>query len=182
MDAEVFYQTRSEQIAKAMTSYENARTAYQQSLSAALAEDDPDKRQVLLQNVTQQNQNLTTIVQGILTALETAQQDAGVPTDATSQDLANQLESYKQQLDTIHRHGDHIQKLRELLNQATSSANAAQSYYFGYLIAILVLLVAILVMFLFSGRGDADMGSSLPSGPAPMGGIQVPGTLSFSTP
>jgi hypothetical protein len=183
MDAEVFYETRSEQIAKAMTSYENARQSYQQSLSAALAEDDPDKRQTLLQNVAQQNQSLSTIIQGILSALQSGEQDAGVPTGATSEDLSRQLEAYQRQLDTIQKYGDHIQKLRELLSEATTSANTAQAYYFGYLIAILVLLVAILIMFLFSSSsGSSDMGSALPAGPAPMGGIQVPGTLSFTTP
>lgn len=176
MDVSSYEQTHSEQLAKAMSQYENARQAYMQSLNAALDEQDPAQRATLLQGVVQQNQQLMTIIQSIVSYIDTGSQELKTSAADTGKTLKQQLETYKHQLDSIQRHGDQIQKLRELLSQATSATKTAESYYFGYLIAILVLVALILVMFLFSKKGDADMGSSLP---AP-GSVNIPGTLSFA--
>jgi hypothetical protein len=168
MDADVFARTRDEQISRAMTSYQNARQGYQQSLEAALDEQDAGKRAALLQSVVQQNQQLTTIVQGILQSLKTTEDPV------TSEKLESQLEVYRKQLGAIGRSGDHIDKLKNLLNQATQSATVAQGYYVGYLFAIL-LLVLIVLMFLFyssPGRGG--------EGPPAASSISIPGRFSFT--
>lgn len=175
MDVSSYEQTHSEQLSKAMSQYENARQAYMQSLNAALDEQDPSQRASLLQGVVQQNQQLITIVQSIVSYIDSGSQELKDSAATTGKTLRDQLETYKKQSEAIQRHGDQIQKLRELLSQATEATKTAETYYFGYLIAILVLIALILVLFLFSKKGDADMGSSLPAG-----SISVPGTFSFS--
>jgi hypothetical protein len=175
MDVSSYEQTHSEQLSKAMSQYENARQAYMQSLNAALDEQDPSQRASLLQGVVQQNQQLITIVQSIVSYIDSGSQELKDSAATTGKTLRDQLETYKKQSEAIQRHGDQIQKLRELLSQATAATKTAETYYFGYLIAILVLIALILVLFLFSKKGDSDMGSSLPAG-----SINVPGTFSFS--
>lgn len=177
MDVQVFQQTRSEQIAKAMASYENARQGYQQTLTAALSEQDPAQRQVLLQSVATQNQQLQSIVEVIQGQLAVGDQTIQDYASSTGQSLEEQLQTYKQQLDALQSHGDRIQKLQDLVSQTSAEVTKAESYYFGYLIAILVLIVLLLGFFLFSKTGDADLGSAVP---APAGGISVPGTFQFT--
>ncbi len=173
----MFQETRSEQIARAMTSYENARQGYQQTLNAALAEPDPAQRQQLLSSVATQNQQLQNIVQVISGQLNTGEQELQDYASATGQSLDEQLKTYRHQLETLQKHGDQTQKLQELLAQSTAEVTKAETYYFGYLVAILVLIVLLLGFFLFSKKGDSDLGSALPT---PAGGISVPGTFQFT--
>ena len=84
---------------------------------------------------------------------------------------------FHHQLETLQKHGDQTQKLQELLAQSTAEVTKAETYYFGYLVAILVLIVLLLGFFLFSKKGDSDLGSALPT---PAGGISVPGTFQFT--
>jgi predicted PurR-regulated permease PerM len=177
MDVQVFQQTRSEQISKAMSSYENARQGYQQTLNAALAEQDPAQRQVLLQSVATQNQQLQSIIEVIQGQLTTGNQTLQDYASSTGESLEQQLQTYKNQLNALQSHGDRIQKLQELLAQSNTQVTKAESYYFGYLIAVLVLIVLLLGFFLFSKKGDADMGSSIRS---PASGISLPGTFQFT--
>jgi hypothetical protein len=177
MDVQVFQQTRSEQIAKAMASYENARQGYQQTLNAALAEQDPAQRQVLLQSGATQNQQLQSIIEVIQGQLAVGNQTLQDYSSSTGQSLEEQLQTYKQQLDALQSHGDRVRKLQDLLAQTSADVTKSESYYFGYLIAILVLIVLLLGFFLFSKRGDSDLGSAVS---APGGGISVPGTFQFT--
>lgn len=177
MDVQVFQQTRSEQIAKAMASYENARQGYQQTLNAALSEQDPSQRQTLLQSVATQNQQLQSIVEVIQGQLAVGDQTLQDYASSTGQSLEEQLQTYKQQLDALQSHGDRIQKLQDLVSQTGAAVTKAESYYFGYLVAILVLIVLLLGFFLFSKKGDSDFGSAVPG---PSGGISVPGTFQFT--
>ena len=169
MDADVFARTRDEQISRAMTSYQNARQGYQQSLEAALDEQDAGKRAALLQSVVQQNQQLTTIVQGILQSLKTTEDPL------TSEKLESQLEVYRKQLGAISKSGDHMDKLRDLLNQATQSATVAQGYYVGYLFAILLLVLIVLMFLFYSSPGGGGGG-----GPPVASSISIPGRFSFT--
>lgn len=178
MDVQVFQETRSEEIARAMTSYENARQGYQQTLNAALAEPDPVQRAQLLGNVATQNQQLQNIIQVISGQLNAGEQELQDYTSATGQSLDEQLKTYRHQLDTLQKHGDRNQQLQELLAQSTTDVTKAETYYYGYLVAILVLIVLLLGFFLVSKKGDADLGSALPGSPA--GGISVPGTFQFT--
>lgn len=177
MDVQVFQQTRSEQIAKAMSSYENARQAYQQTLTAALSEQDPAQRQTLLQSVATQNQQLQGIIEVIQGQLAVGNQTLQDYSSSTGQSLEEQLITYKHQLDALQTHGDRVQKLQDLLAQSTAQVTKAEQYYFGYLIAILVLIVLLLGFFLVSRSGDADFGSAVPG---PAGGISLPGTFQFT--
>lgn len=176
MDVQVFQETRSEQIAGAMASYTNARQGYLQSLNAALSEPDPATRQTLLQSVAAQNQQLQSIVEVIQGQLSAGTQELQQGT-ATGQTLDQQLQDYKHQLSALQSSGDRVQKLQELLSQSTAAVSKAESYYFGYLIAILILILLLLVFFVMSKSGDADLGSSVPG---PSGGISVPGTFQFT--
>lgn len=177
MDVKVFQETRSEQIARAMSSYENARQGYQQTLNAALAEPDPAQRQQLLASVATQNQQLQNIVQVISGQLSAGEQELQDYASATGQSLDEQLKTYRHQLETLQKHGDRNQQLQELLAQSTADVTKSETYYFGYLVAILVLIVLLLGFFLFSKKGDADLGSAVPT---PAGGISVPGTFQFT--
>ena len=167
MDADVFARTRDEQISRAMTSYQNARQGYQQSLEAALDEQDAGKRAALLQSVVQQNQQ-TTIVEGILQSLKTTEDPL------TSEKLESQLEVYRKQLGAISKSGDHMDKLKNLLNQATQSATVAQGYYVGYLFAILLLVLIVLMFLFYSSPGGGG------GGPPAASSISIPGRFSFT--
>jgi predicted PurR-regulated permease PerM len=180
MDTAVFQKTRETQLASAMSQYENAHNAYQQLLRSAAAEQDPTTRSTMIQQLQQQNQRLSTVVSGILTAIQQGQQESQQigPLGSTEQKLQQQLETYRKEMDDLNNARNDIQKLRNLLQETQQSATRAEQYYFGYLIAILILLVVILVMFLFGGgKAAEDMGSALPQQPL----FQVPATVNIAS-
>lgn len=176
----MFQKTRETQLASAMSQYQNARTAYEQLLNSAASEQDPTTRATMVQQLQQQNQQLSTVVSGILTAIQAGQEQSQQlgPIGSTEQTLQQHLETYHKQMDELSKARNDASKLRSLLDQTQQAASRAEGYYFGYLIAILVLLVAILVMFMFGGKKAAeDLGSALPSQPL----IQVPATLNIAS-
>lgn len=181
MDVSAFQKTREAQLTQAMSQYENAHNAYQQLLKSASAEQDPTTRSTMIQQLIEQNQKLSTIVSGILTAIQSGQQEEQKlgPLGSTEQKLQNQLESYRKQMDELSHARNDTNKLRNLLQQTEQSATRAEGYYFGYLIAILILLVVILVMFMFGGKkATEDLGSALPAQPL----FQIPATINVSGP
>lgn len=180
MDTAVFQKTREAQLTSALSQYQNARNAYEQLLNSAAVEQDPTTRATMVQQLIQQNQQLSTVVTGILTAIQSGQQEAEKlgPLGSTEQKLQSQLEDYRKQMDELNQARNDMSKLRNLLQQTEQSATRAEGYYFGYLIAILILLIVVLVMFMFGGKKAAeDLGSALPSEPL----IQVPATLNVSS-
>lgn len=181
MDVSAFQKTREAQLTQAMSQYENAHNAYQQLLKSASVEQDPTTRSTMVQQLMQQNQQLSTVVNGILTAIQSGQQQEQQlgPLGSTEQKLQTQLEEYRKQMDELSNARNDLNKLRNLLQQTEQSAGRAEGYYFGYLIAILILLVAILAMFMFGGKKAAeDLGSALPAQPM----IQLPATINVSAP
>lgn len=180
MDSAAFQKTRETQLASAMSQYENARNAYEQLLNSAAAEQDPTTRATMVQQLIEQNQKLSTIVSGILTALEAGQQESQKlgQLGSTEEKLQSQLEEYRKHMDELNNARNDASKLQNLLQQTKQSLSRAEGYYFGYLIAILILLVVILVMFMFGGKKAAeDLGSALPSQPM----FQLPATLNVSS-
>lgn len=176
----MFQKTRETQLASAMSQYQNARNAYEQLLNSAATEQDPATRTTMVQQLQQQNQQLSTIVSGILTAIQTGEQQSEQlgPLGTTEQTLQQHLDTYRQQMSELSKARNDSSKLRNLLEQTNQAASRAEGYYFGYLIAILVLLVLILVMFMFGGKKAAeDLGSALPAQPL----IQLPATLNIAS-
>lgn len=181
MDVSVFQKTRETQLASALSQYQNARNAYQQLLNSAAIEQDPATRTTMVQQLIQQNQQLSTIVSGILTAIQSGQEESEKlgPLGSTEQTLQNQLEEYRKHMDELGNARNDISKLQNLLQQTRESLGRAEGYYFGYLIAILILLVVILILFLFGGKKVAeDMGSALPEEPV----FQIPVSLKLGAP
>lgn len=164
MDIRAFEQTRSEQLSKALQAYEFAYQSYYDTLQRASQERDVAKRTAMIQTIREQNIQLVMIVRGIVQHME---KDEKNKKTSTYKDLQDDLNRYKKDVETLNNKKSDIQQLKEILNQTKASEAVAESYYFGYLIAILCLLLLVLVLFLIGGASNKDVGSALPEGPAP---------------
>ena len=167
MDVRVASESHSQEVQQALQSYENARFGYLRNLRLALEETDSAKRAVLMQSVTQQNQNLINAAETIIRITGDSKNGTSA---ATVEDLKKQLVAYRKQLESINQNSGRVLQLQELMNQTKSSSTLAETYYFGYLIAILIFILLIILLFLVSslnGGDGGDVGSALPSGPVP---------------
>lgn len=174
--AQVFQQERQLQIEEAMRNYQTTHQIYEDKLRAALAEQDVTKRATLVQEASAKNNELTTIVQGIITAIKNA--NSGNDTEQ-SVDLKDKVDEYKRQLAIINQSSDRTQTLNSLLTDLSHSSSSYENYYIGYAVAVLILIIMLIILFMTTGGGGnggdgggGDFGSSvLPGGPSP---IRVP--------
>ena len=128
-----------------MTKYKNARASYVALLKTIYAENDPNKRNVSIEQLRIQNQTLIGIAQTLL-----SQWDAVNRTPATNQSLSelkDDLVRYKQDLETMKGLKDETTRLNMMYADITGDVSANRITYYTYIIVVFILLLLVFVLF-----------------------------------
>jgi hypothetical protein len=168
----VYRETRLADLQRASDEYEVAKQNYQRLVRVAVSEQDPVKRDEILRTIEAENQRLTRVVEGLLTAFSQTQEYMN-STDTPTIDLQAELDAYKQQLDAIHADQDKVVQLNTVLNTYSYQNDSDRQTYYGYIIAVLVMLVIVFILFVFSYVFGS--GSITTSTPATLTGLDAPG-------
>jgi translation initiation factor 2B subunit (eIF-2B alpha/beta/delta family) len=143
MEIQAFQESRKAQLDDFMKQYEDLKTKYSASISAAIAERNVSAQQTLIQKVLDTNNSLSTLVKNIIGALTAG--DSSVDTKTLNQ-LTADLIKYQQEYKELLQTNDQLQTLKML--QATSSGDlqTAVMMYNWYLIALGILCVVVVVL------------------------------------
>lgn len=150
MSANLYEQTRKADLQRALSEYRDAKDNYQRLVRIALDEKDPARRSEEMQAITQENARLQRVVEGLMAAYS----EGKLADDPDAQniviDLEQELENFKKRLGDVQQNKDTVVQLQTVLSTLNSDTEKERSIYYGYIIAILVLLVTVFVLFVLS--------------------------------
>ena len=166
MDAGVFQQTRNVELATAMRQYKETKDGYERLVRRALMDPDPASKAQYTQGILAENQRLTNIVQQLIQMYQDGQAEVG---GNTIQELEDDVQKYRKHFLEMQATNDANLKFQKMLSSAQSSTTAAKTYYIGYIVAVLVLVIGLLMSFFFIGQAPslADTVVSAIETPAP---------------
>ena len=137
--------TSTSTIEDTMALYQSTRTSYGTLLASVYAETDSAKRNLLILEVQAQNRVLVNIAQTLM-----SQWEALARTPATNQSLSelqNDLEQYRQDLETMKGVKDETTKLSMMYANITGDVSANRTVYYFYIVVVFVLLLLVFVLF-----------------------------------
>jgi hypothetical protein len=147
MSANLFEKTRKVDLDKATAAYQDAKGNYQRLVRQAIAEPDATKRQDILNAIQSENARLTTVVNGL--ASEWKQYNTENEEDSPI-DLDEEVSKFKEDLEMLRHNRDEVSKLNILYNTLTQGNATSKTTYYGYIVAVLILLVVVFVLFIIS--------------------------------
>jgi hypothetical protein len=132
-----------------MAQYRAARADYVNMLKTVYTQTDSARRAAIIESLKSRNQRLVGIAQSMLGIWTTLN---STPTsNQTLNDLQQDLVKYQQDLETLKGYKDENTKLNMIYADMTGDVTANRFVYFGHIIVILILLVAVFVMFVLRG-------------------------------
>jgi DNA repair exonuclease SbcCD ATPase subunit len=133
---------------RATREYRNAKQNYQRLVRLALDESNAAARQSRFQAIRNENARLVHIVENLVQAWNAIpdHDDAQENVD----DLNNDLEEFKRQLESLHRGRDTIVQLESVLSSFVTKNESMRNTYYWYIIAVLLSLVSVFVFFVIS--------------------------------
>lgn len=135
----------SPNIDSTMAQYQTARAKYVQLLKSLYAEQDPDKRTPIMQNIRSQNSILVGIANTLLGQWDTLNRTPA--TNQTLSELNQDLVQYKQDLETMKTLKDETTKLNMIYANKTGDVAENRIKYFIYIIVVLILLILVFLLF-----------------------------------
>jgi cell shape-determining protein MreC len=135
-----------------MAQYRAAREDYVNMLKTVYTQRDTATRSAIIESLKSRNQRLVGIAQSMLGIWRTL---SSTPTsNQTLNDLQQDLVKYQQDLETLKGYKDENTKLNMIYADMTGDVTANRIMYFGHVIVILILLVAVFVMFVLRGISE----------------------------
>jgi hypothetical protein len=170
MDAGVYQQTRSVELATAMRQYKETKDGYERLVRRALLDPDPASKAQYTQGILAENQRLTSIVQQLIQMYQDGQAEIG---GDTIKDLEEDIQKYRKHFLEMQATYDTNLKFQKMLSTAQSGATSAKTYYIGYIVSVLILVIGLLMSFFFIGQAPsiADTVVAAIETPAPDGGL-----------
>jgi len=167
MDAGVYQQTRNVELATAMRQYKETKDGYERLVRRALLDPDPASKAQYIQGILAENQRLTNIVQQLIQMYQDGQAEIGGGN--TIQELEEDINRYRKHFIEMQAMYDTNLKFQKLLSTAQTSTTTAKTYYIGYIVSVLVLVIGLLMSFFFIGQAPslADTVVSAIETPAP---------------
>ena len=145
-----------------MREYAKARKEYTDLLKSIYAETDVTKRATLINKLEKQNEKLVAIA-GVLRDMwnSLTRNDR---TNRSISDLDNDLEKYKQDIQSLQMANDEHTRLTMVYTDMNSGAVRDRATYFVHIIVVFILLIFTFVMFVM--RGVSSVASGVTSGVA----------------
>ena len=134
MDIKNFQDRRNQKLLDFNERFDFLKQEYIQTLNMTLLEEDPTKQPILVSRVQQLNTQMTDELREIITEL-TKQQDQ----EGSIDDLTKQLIQYQKDYAEIQQSQDKLTTLKLIKNSTSQTLNEAQTMYWVYLIALILL-------------------------------------------
>jgi len=147
MSADLFEQTRRTDLERATKEYAAAKENYQRLVRLALQERDPVKREEQIKAIQAENARLVRVVEGLIAIHNEGSDEKDYE---KAQDLDQEIAEFQHDLELLQTKQDTITQLRGVLSTLTAENDSAKSTYYGYIIAVLVLLVVVFLFFVYS--------------------------------
>jgi DNA repair exonuclease SbcCD ATPase subunit len=139
MDIKNFQDRRNQKLLDFNKRFDFLKQEYIQTLNMALLEEDPENQPILISRVQQLNTQMTDELREIITEL-TKQQDQ----EGSINDLTQQLIQYQKDYAEIQQSQDKLTTLKLIKNSTSQTLNEAQTMYWVYLIALILLTFLII--------------------------------------
>jgi len=139
MDIKNFQDRRNQKLLDFNERFDFLKQEYTQTLNMTLLEEDPTKQPILISRVQQLNTQMTDELREIITEL-TKQQDQ----EGSIDDLTKQLIQYQKDYAEIQQSQDKLTTLKLIKNSTSQTLNEAQTMYWVYLIALILLTFLII--------------------------------------
>jgi hypothetical protein len=139
MDIKNFQDRRNQKLLDFNERFDFLKQEYIQTLNMTLLEEDPTKQPILVSRVQQLNTQMTDELREIITEL-TKQQDQ----EGSIDDLTKQLIQYQKDYAEIQQSQDKLTTLKLIKNSTSQTLNEAQTMYWVYLIALILLTFLII--------------------------------------
>jgi hypothetical protein len=139
MDIKNFQDRRNQKLLDFNERFDFLKQEYTQTLNMTLLEEDPTKQPILVSRVQQLNTQMTDELREIITEL-TKQQDK----EGSIDDLTQQLIQYQKDYAEIQQSQDKLTTLKLIKNSTSQTLNEAQTMYWVYLIALILLTFLII--------------------------------------
>jgi len=134
MDIKNFQDRRNQKLLDFNERFDFLKQEYIQTLNMTLLEEDPTKQPILVSRVQQLNTQMTDELREIITEL-TKQQDQ----EGSIDDLTKQLIQYQKDYAEIQQSQDKLTTLKLIKNSTSQTLNEAQTMYWVYIIALILL-------------------------------------------
>lgn len=139
MDIKNFQDRRNQKLLDFNERFDFLKQEYTQTLNMTLLEEDPKNQPLLVSRVQQLNTQMTDELREIITEL-TKQQDQ----EGSIDDLTQQLIQYQKDYAEIQQSQDKLTTLKLIKNSNSQTLNEAQTMYWIYLIALILLTFLII--------------------------------------
>jgi len=150
MNASLFEQTRMAELQQATRDYADAKQNYQRLVRSALQEPDSAKRVEDMKAIEAENARLITIVKVLMTAWSEGDLEQNELAKQKVIDLENELASFEEQTSKLAGKRDMIDQLKTVLSTLMNENASTKKTYYGYIVAILVLLIIVFIFFVYS--------------------------------
>jgi DNA repair exonuclease SbcCD ATPase subunit len=139
MDIKNFQDRRNQKLLDFNERFDFLKQEYTQTLNMTLLEEDPTKQPILVSRVQQLNTQMTDELREIITELTKQQEQEG-----SIDDLTQQLIQYQKDYAEIQQSQDKLTTLKLIKNSNSQTLNEAQTMYWVYLIALILLTFLII--------------------------------------
>jgi hypothetical protein len=139
MDIKNFQDTRNQKLIDFEKRFDFLKQEYTNALNMTLLEEDPKNQPLLVSRVQQLNTQMTDELREIITELTKQQEQEG-----SIDDLTQQLIQYQKDYAEIQQSQDKLTTLKLIKNSNSQTLNEAQTTYWIYLIALILLTFLII--------------------------------------
>ena len=139
MDIKNFQDRRNQKLLDFNERFDFLKQEYTQTLNMTLLEEDPKNQPLLVSRVQQLNTQMTDELREIITELTKQQEQEG-----SIDDLTQQLIQYQKDYAEIQQSQDKLTTLKLIKNSNSQTLNEAQTTYWVYLIALILLTFLII--------------------------------------
>ena len=142
------HQTEFIDLERATREYRHARENYHKLVRIALEETNLKKQEESLKAMRNENKRLVQIVENLVQAWSELKQDERSHTEVDT--LKEDIKEFKKEMAKLQKGRDTLVQLQSVLNTLMSENAGARTTYYGYIIAVLILLVLVFVFFVSS--------------------------------
>lgn len=139
MDIKNFQDRRNQKLLDFEKRFDFLKQEYTNALNMTLLEEDPKNQPILVSRVQQLNTQMTDELREIITELTKQQEQEG-----SIDDLTKQLIQYQKDYAEIQQSQDKLTTLKLIKNSNSQTLSEAQTMYWVYLIALILLTFLII--------------------------------------
>jgi hypothetical protein len=164
MEVKEFRDSRTQKLSDFQTQYTALKTEYSRLLLAAIQEQDSAKQQDLVQQLLSLNAEMSSQLREILGELN---KGSGSFDPKTLNQLTEELIEYQKQYSEIEKGKDRVVTLKLIQGSTKEKLTNAQSMYYFYLFALVILCFLIVFLIIRAGTMTTigSVVSSVTSGP-----------------